>query len=174
MRAMRSSTLIRRPKTSVVLRLRLVRKDLSDCTRRPLVSAARYSSMASGPLQDLIRLTPRSFTLSRYSKERYASVTPPVNGYRASSISPAPWARAMELLVVPKSIPIAWVLMWKRRAGRDAGMILSYIGRHSCRRRRGADTPMPHSFPTCTHLHNWWGGRPRPGPEGTPGPLAGL
>ena len=52
MRAIRSCSVMRRPKTSVLLRLRLARKDLSDWISRPLVSAARYSSMAAGPLHD--------------------------------------------------------------------------------------------------------------------------
>ena len=43
--------------TSVLLRLRLLRNDLSDWIRRPLVSAERYSSMAVGPLEDLILVT---------------------------------------------------------------------------------------------------------------------
>src|SRR5580698_4097966 len=76
--------------------------------------------MAAGPLQDLTLLTPRSFTCSRYSNERYASVKPPACENRASSISPEPLARAMELFVVPKSRPIASVLMQNGPRGEPA------------------------------------------------------
>src|SRR5258708_4561984 len=67
--------------------------------------------MAAGPVQDLILLVPRSRICSRYNNERYASVMPRACEKRARSISPEPFARAIELFVVPKSMPIASVPM---------------------------------------------------------------
>src|SRR5438552_1693154 len=62
--------------------------------------------MPSGPDQDLTVLKPPSVTCSRYSRDRYASVNPSAVVNWTTSTFPEASARAMELLVVPKSIPI--------------------------------------------------------------------
>src|SRR5579863_5657820 len=63
--------------------------------------------MPAGPVQETSRFLPSCRTFSRYNRDRYDSVVPPSNGNRASSTVDESTKRAMELFVVPKSIPTA-------------------------------------------------------------------
>src|SRR6266478_3001217 len=62
--------------------------------------------MAAGPVHDLSVEHAGPSTCSRYTRERKASVEPPFCGNRTSSTPEPPLASPIELLVVPKSIPI--------------------------------------------------------------------
>src|SRR5438046_1607021 len=84
----------------VPLNSRLARKDFNDWISRPFSPAARYLSMASGPLRPGV-------LGSKYKTERYVSVVPSPALNRMVSAVPLAVTTAMELLVVPKSIPTA-------------------------------------------------------------------
>src|SRR6266568_1343508 len=71
--------------------------------------------MAAGPVHDLSVEREGPLTCSRYSRERKASVAPPFCANRTSSTPEPPLASPIELLVVPKSIPI-------RKAGAGSGI----------------------------------------------------
>src|ERR1017187_7766984 len=67
--------------------------------------------MPSGPVHDFRVFTPPSFTRWRYNSDRYESVRLPRYGNLASCTSSEQSAQAMELFVVPKSMPRAPLLV---------------------------------------------------------------
>ena len=68
-----------------------------------------------------------SFTLSRCKKERYASVKPPRRETGRTRFHPTCGARAMELFVVPKSMPIASVFMGRKRTQEGGGDAAGFL-----------------------------------------------
>src|ERR1019366_2746597 len=67
--------------------------------------------MPSVPVHDFRVFTPPSFTRWRYNSDRYESVRLPRYGNLASCTSSEQSAQAMELFVVPKSMPRAPLLV---------------------------------------------------------------
>src|SRR5678815_6000987 len=82
---------------------RVARKDFRDWISLPFSSAAMYRSIAMGPP------IPVAFG-SKYRTDRYVSVVPVVVLKRTGPMLPSSRARATELFVVPKSMPMPFFI----------------------------------------------------------------
>src|ERR1035441_10764385 len=88
--------------------------------------------MPSGPVHDFRVFTPPSFAGWRYNSDRYESVRLPRYGNLASCTSSEQSAQAMELFVVPKSMPRAPLLVLGAREEIWGFLQVGMAGLHEC------------------------------------------